>query len=72
LPEFESAHRIMHIHENVKGILAQINTILTDADSNIFTYKRTTGICNYRYDIYNPELEKLKEIPNTIKYRILY
>jgi D-3-phosphoglycerate dehydrogenase len=35
LPEFESAHRIMHIHENVKGILAQINTILTDADSNI-------------------------------------
>jgi D-3-phosphoglycerate dehydrogenase len=33
LPEFESAHRIMHIHENVKGILAQIKH--TDADSNI-------------------------------------
>jgi D-3-phosphoglycerate dehydrogenase len=35
LPEFQSAHRIMHIHENVKGILAQINTILLEYDNNI-------------------------------------
>jgi D-3-phosphoglycerate dehydrogenase len=78
LPEFESAHRIMHIHENVKGILAQINTILTDADSNILgQYLKTNEQLGYVItdidDIYNPELEKkLKEIPNTIKYRILY
>jgi D-3-phosphoglycerate dehydrogenase len=78
LPEFESAHRIMHIHENVKGILVQINTILTDADSNILgQYLKTNEQLGYVItdidDIYNPELEKkLKEIPNTIKYRILY
>lgn len=78
LPEFESAHRIMHIHENVKGILAQINTILTDSNSNILgQYLKTNEQMGYVItdidDIYNPELEKkLKEIPNTIKYRILY
>ncbi|PRZ25190.1 phosphoglycerate dehydrogenase [Flavobacterium granuli] len=78
LPEFESAHRIMHIHENVKGILAQINTILTDSNSNILgQYLKTNEQMGYVItdidNIYNPELEKkLKEIPNTIKYRILY
>jgi D-3-phosphoglycerate dehydrogenase len=35
LPELQSAHRIMHVHENVKGILAQINTILSEYDNNI-------------------------------------
>ncbi len=78
LPQFESAHRIMHIHENVKGILAQINTILTDSNSNILgQYLKTNEQLGYVItdidNIYNPELEKkLKEIPNTIKYRILY
>ncbi|WP_414000240.1 phosphoglycerate dehydrogenase [Flavobacterium sp. W1B] len=78
LSEFDRAHRIMHIHENVKGILAQINTILTDSNSNILgQYLKTNEQLGYVItdidDIYNPELEKkLKEIPNTIRYRILY
>ena len=78
LPEFQSAHRIMHIHENVKGILAQINTILSEFDNNIIgQYLKTNENMGYVItdidNLHNTDLEKkLKEIPNTIKYRILY
>jgi D-3-phosphoglycerate dehydrogenase len=78
LPEFQSAHRIMHIHENVKGILAQINTILLEYDNNIVgQYLKTNENMGYVItdidNFHNADLEKrLKDIPNTIRYRILY
>lgn len=78
LPEFQSAHRIMHIHENVKGILAQINNILLEYDNNIVgQYLKTNENMGYVItdidNFHNTELEKkLKTIPNTIRYRILY
>ncbi len=78
LPELQNAHRIMHIHENVKGILAQINTILSEFDNNILgQYLKTNENMGYVItdidNLHNKSLEKrLKEIPNTIKYRILY
>jgi len=78
LPEFPSAHRIMHIHENVKGIMAHINNILSEFDINIVgQYLKTNEDLGYVItdieNLHNRDLEKkLKEIPNTIKYRILY
>jgi len=78
LPELQSAHRIMHIHENVKGILAQINNILLEYDNNILgQYLKTNETLGYVItdidNFHNKELEKkVKKIPNTIRYRILY
>jgi D-3-phosphoglycerate dehydrogenase len=78
LPELQSAHRIMHIHENVKGILAQINNILLEYDNNILgQYLKTNETLGYVItdidNFHNTDLEKkLKNIPNTIRYRILY
>ena len=78
LPELEGAHRIIHVHNNVKGVLAQINTILLEYDNNILvqTLKTNENIGYVITDIdnlHNVELErKLKEIPNTLRYRILY
>ncbi len=78
LPELQSAHRIMHVHENVKGILAQINTILSQYDYNILgQYLKTNESLGYVItdidNLHNIDLEKeLKEIPSTIRYRILY
>lgn len=78
LPEFDNAHRVMHIHENVKGILAQINTIFSNANCNILgQYLKTNEQIGYVItdvdSFYDPDLEKqLKMIPNTIRYRILY
>jgi D-3-phosphoglycerate dehydrogenase len=78
LPEFVNAHRVMHIHENVKGILAHINTIFSQSDCNILgQYLKTNEQIGYvitDVDVFdNPNLEKqLRDIPNTIRYRILY
>ena len=78
LPELQNAHRIMHVHENVKGILAQINTILSEYDNNILgQYLKTNESVGYVItdidSLHNAALEKaLKKIPKTIRYRILY
>ncbi|HEX4887017.1 MAG TPA: phosphoglycerate dehydrogenase [Luteibaculaceae bacterium] len=78
LPELHQAHRIMHIHENVRGILAQINTILAESDNNILgQYLKTNEEIGYVItdidNVHNDTLERrLKNIPNTIKYRVLY
>lgn len=78
LPTFVNAHRIMHIHENVKGILAQINKILADENINIVgQYLKTNDSIGYVItDIeanHPTELETaLRNISNTIKFRILY
>jgi D-3-phosphoglycerate dehydrogenase len=78
LPSFVNAHRLIHIHHNVPGILAQINAIFANHNINIIgQYLKTNEMIGYAItDIskkYNPELiNELKKIPNTIKFRVLY
>ena len=78
LPSFENAHRLIHIHENVPGILAQINTVFSKRNINIIgQYLKTNEKIGYVItDIskkYNPELiNDLKNIKHTIKFRVLY
>ena len=78
LPILENAHRLIHIHNNKPGIIAQINKILAAHDINIVgQYLKTNETIGYVItDInkaYNPELIKeLKSIEHTIKFRILY
>ena len=78
LPKFQNAHRLIHIHENVPGILAQINNILAAHKINITgQYLKTNELIGYVItDIskkYNPQvIHDLKMIPNTIKFRVLY
>jgi D-3-phosphoglycerate dehydrogenase len=78
LPKFQNAHRLIHIHENVPGILAQINNVLAAHKINITgQYLKTNELIGYVItDIskkYNPQvIHDLKMIPNTIKFRVLY
>lgn len=78
LPAFQNAHRLIHIHENVPGILARINNVLAGHNINIIgQYLKTNELVGYVItDIskkYNPEvIYDLKKIPHTIKFRILY
>ncbi|MFZ1320050.1 MAG: phosphoglycerate dehydrogenase [Ignavibacteria bacterium] len=78
LPQFQNAHRLIHIHENVPGILAQINNILASHNINIIgQYLKTNELVGYVItDIkkkYSPQvIQDLKKIPHTIKFRILY
>lgn len=78
LPVLENAHRLIHVHKNVSGILAQINNVLAKHQINIVGQYLKTGekIGYVITDIdkaYNKDVIKdLKAIENTIKFRVLY
>lgn len=78
LPILDNAHRLIHIHNNVPGILAKINQILADNGINIVgQYLKTNESIGYVItDIdkhYDKEvISKLRAIEHTIKFRVLY
>ncbi|MDN5214172.1 phosphoglycerate dehydrogenase [Fulvivirgaceae bacterium BMA12] len=78
LPEFKNAHRLMHIHHNMPGILAKINNILAEFNTNIVgQYLKTNETVGYVItDVdkaYNKDaIKKLKAIEGTIWFRVLY
>jgi D-3-phosphoglycerate dehydrogenase len=78
LPTLENAHRLIHVHNNVPGILAKINLILADHGINIVgQYLKTTEMIGYVITDINKDydkevIKKLRGIENTIKFRVLY
>jgi D-3-phosphoglycerate dehydrogenase len=78
LPLQEGAHRILHIHKNVPGVLSQINTQLSSHHINILAqYLKTNDEIGYVVLDVNKNLSKeamtlLKSIKETIKVRVLY
>ncbi len=76
--EVKGAHRLLHIHANVPGILARINSIFSKYDINILgqSLKTNEGIGYLVTDIdkkYNREvMRELKAIDHTVKLRVLY
>ncbi len=78
LPTLENAHRLIHIHDNVPGILAQINQVLASHNINIVgQYLKTNELIGYVItDIdkeYDPQvIKELRGIEHTIKFRVLY
>ena len=78
LPTLENAHRLIHIHNNVPGILAKINLVLADHGINIAgQYLKTTESIGYVISDINKDydkdvIKKMRAIENTIKFRILY
>ncbi|NQD72399.1 HAD-IB family phosphatase [Sphingobacterium shayense] len=78
LPRLTQAHRLLHIHQNIPGIMAQINNIYAENDINIISqFLMTKGDLGYAVtDIHvaydKKMLKELKQIENTIKFRILY
>ncbi len=78
LPILENAHRLIHIHNNVPGILARINQILANNEINIVgQYLKTNESIGYVITDINKEYNKdvikeLRAIENTIKFRVLY
>ncbi|MGI9551553.1 MAG: phosphoglycerate dehydrogenase [Aurantibacter sp.] len=78
LPKQQNAHRFLHIHKNVPGIMAHINEVLAKYEMNISgQYLSTDTEVGYVItDLdkeYNKEVIKaLKNVENTIKFRVLY
>jgi len=78
LPRMAKSHRLIHIHHNIPGIMAQINTIFAQHDINIVgQFLMTNSQIGYAITDINAEYDKelfrsLKTIEQTIKFRVLY
>jgi D-3-phosphoglycerate dehydrogenase / 2-oxoglutarate reductase len=78
LPAQEGAHRILHIHNNVPGVLSQINTLLSKNKINILAqYLKTNDTIGYVVLDVDKHLSKhaidlLRSVKETIKVRMLY
>jgi D-3-phosphoglycerate dehydrogenase len=78
LPVQHDAHRLIHIHNNVPGILARINSTLSKHKINILgQYLKTNEHIGYvitdinkKYD--EKVMKELREIEDTIKFRVLF
>ena len=78
LPPQEGTHRILHIHNNVPGVLSAINTELSKYNINIVgQYLKTNDDIGYVVLDIDKKLsgravQLLKEVKETIKVRLLY
>ncbi len=78
LPPVDGAHRILHIHKNVPGVLGAINTLLSKNKINIVgQYLKTNDEIGYVVLDVDSKLSKqamtlLKEVKATVRVRMLY
>lgn len=78
LPVQQDAHRLLHVHKNVPGVLSEINTVLSKLKVNILgQYLKTNENIGYVVlDINKKSSSKvvssLKNVKHTIKVRSLY
>ncbi len=78
LPPIDTAHRILHIHNNVPGVLSAINAALSKNHINILgQYLKTNDTIGYVVldvdkKLSRQALDLLKDIKETIKVRMLY
>jgi D-3-phosphoglycerate dehydrogenase / 2-oxoglutarate reductase len=77
LPEVSGTHRLVHLHQNVPGVLASINRVLAEHGVNVegqllrtrdeYGYVLTDIGCQYSEDV----LAELRAMPVTIRLRTL-
>lgn len=78
LPQQRHSHRLLHLHKNVPGILAQINQILAKNGININgQYLKTNEKVGYVITDVNKKynqkvLQELRKVSGTIRFRVLY
>ncbi|HMT03296.1 MAG TPA: phosphoglycerate dehydrogenase, partial [Burkholderiales bacterium] len=78
MPLLNEAHRLIHIHANVPGVLAQINQLFAKYEINVLWQTlKTNEQVGYLVTDVNKQFDKkltndLKTIDKTIKFRVLY
>lgn len=78
LPTLKNAHRLIHVHKNRPGLLARIDNVMAKHNINILgQYLKTNDQIGYVIVDINKKYSKqvlkdLKEIEDTIKFRVLY
>jgi D-3-phosphoglycerate dehydrogenase len=78
LPELRDHHRILHIHQNVPGVLQKVNTMFGEAGINVAAqYLRTHEDVGYLImdtdkSATRAMIKQLTELPESIKVRALF
>lgn len=78
LPPQAGTHRILHIHRNIPGVLGEINSRLSDRGINITgQYLKTNDEIGYvildvESKLSKEAFELLKDVPGTVKARMVY
>ncbi len=78
LPPQDKTHRILHIHENIPGVLSEINSRLSEKNINIVgQYLKTNEEIGYVILDVDTKLSQeafgiLREVKGTIKTRMVY
>ena len=78
LPAHPGKHRLLHIHKNIPGVLSEINNVFSGTGINISSqYLQTNEHVGYvvmDIDVQYSEvaLEKLNQVPGTIRCRVLF
>jgi D-3-phosphoglycerate dehydrogenase len=78
LPLLKGSHRLLHVHRNVPGILAKLNAIFARYNVNITgQYLKTNDQIGYvimdvEISYTDGFVEEIKEMEETIKFRMLY
>lgn len=78
LPIQDEAHRLLHIHKNVPGVMSEINTLLSSLKVNILgQYLKTNNQIGYVVTDIDKKtsskvLDELKKVKHTIRVRSLY
>ena len=78
LPEHPNTHRLLHVHNNIPGVLSSINHIFSDNNINICgQYLQTNDKVGYvvievNADYSDIALKQLKNIEGTIRCRVLH
>ena len=78
LPIQNGAHRILHIHKNVPGVLNMINTTIFNLNLNISRQYLSTNeqigyaVIDVKQDFSEQLLQVLRDIDHTVRARVLY
>ena len=78
LPEHEGKHRLLHVHQNIPGIMSAINQVFSDSSVNVSgQYLQTMGDTGYvvidiESDYSNTLISQLSAIKGTLRTRVLF
>ena len=78
LPEHEGKHRLLHVHQNIPGIMSAINQVFSDSSVNVSgQYLQTMGDTGYvvidiESDYSNTLISQLSVIEGTLRTRVLF
>ena len=78
LPEHEGKHRLLHVHQNIPGIMSAINQVFSSSAVNVSgQYLQTLGDTGYvvidiESDYSNTLISQLSAIEGTLRTRVLF